>query len=154
MCHLLADVGRLAVRTTRVIMAVVIASLVSPPAASAQSAGVLRTLAALRTTLDGTFGDEGGEVERRLGDLSAAVADGARSTRDADLTLDPDGPVATYLALARAGIDEADLARATDTLVRAVREHADDRQSRHHRVRLAAAEFHRNLERQYRVGDH
>ena len=150
----------------------------------------------MRTALDGTYGDEGGEVARRLGDLSEAVANWDRSIRDAELrlrprlegaspddaavahealgsaylergrfadavtefeaasrlapqraslhlsrgfaleamgspdraaaafrqawTLDPDDPVTAYLAVARSAIDEAELTRARDTLLRTV----------------------------------
>ena len=36
---------------------------------------VFRALADLRTALDGTYGDEGSEVARRLADLSEAVGE-------------------------------------------------------------------------------
>jgi tetratricopeptide (TPR) repeat protein len=104
-------------------LALAAVSLLWPREAAAQSAPVFRALADLRATLDGTFGDEGVELPRRLADLTAAAAD--RSGRDAAPELSapaPDDPVATYLALANARIDEADRARAIDRLVRAAQD--------------------------------
>ena len=176
--------------------ALVTALFLWPEDALAQRAPVLRALADLRTVLDGTYGDEGGEVAGRLAAVSAAAANWDRSIRDAELelrarlgaasaadaalahealgsmyvergrfddaitqfdaasrlapqrsalhlsrafaldasgspdravaafrqawTLDPDNPVTAYLAFARSAIDGADLARARDTLLRAV----------------------------------
>ncbi len=58
-------------------------------AQGAQRATVVRALADLRTALDGTYGDEGGEIARRLGDLSEAVASWDRSIRETELKLRP-----------------------------------------------------------------
>jgi tetratricopeptide (TPR) repeat protein len=163
---------------------------------STQHAAVVRALADLRTALDGTYGDEGSEVARRLAGLSDAIANWDRSIRDAELrlrpriegaspdeaslahealgsaylergrftdavtefeaasrlapkraslhlsrafaleavgspdraaaafrqawTLAPDDPITAYLALARSALDEADLTRVRDALVRTV----------------------------------
>ena len=163
---------------------------------SAQRAPVVRALADLRTALDGTYGDEGSEVARRLAGLSDALANWDRSIRDAELrlrpriegaspddaslahealgsaylergrfadavtefeaasrlaaqraslhlsrafaleavgspdraaaafrqawTLAPDDPITAYLALARSALDEADLTRVRDALLRTV----------------------------------
>ena len=54
-----------------------------------QGAPVFRALADLRTALDGTYGDEGGEVARRLADLSEAAANWDQSIRETELTLRP-----------------------------------------------------------------
>jgi tetratricopeptide (TPR) repeat protein len=54
-----------------------------------QRATVVRALADLRSALEGTYGDEGSEVTRRLDDLSVAVANWDRSIRDAELKLRP-----------------------------------------------------------------
>lgn len=87
MSRLRADTSRRSIGASSLILGLVITSLAGPHEASAQSAPVFRALADLRTVLDGTFGDEGGEVARRLGDLSDAVANWDRSVRDAELEL-------------------------------------------------------------------
>jgi uncharacterized protein HemY len=43
----------------------------------------------LRTALDGTYGDEGGEIARRLGDLSETAATWDRSIRETEQKLRP-----------------------------------------------------------------
>jgi tetratricopeptide (TPR) repeat protein len=71
----------------------VLALLALPRDGSAQaansSAPVVRALADLITALDGTYGDEGAEVARRIGDVSAAAANWDRSIRDAEVNLRP-----------------------------------------------------------------
>jgi tetratricopeptide (TPR) repeat protein len=80
---------------------------------SAQRAAVVRALLDLRTTLDGTYGDEGGEVARRLDDLSAAAANWDRSIREAEQKLRPriDGASPDEAALAREALGSVYLER-------------------------------------------
>jgi tetratricopeptide (TPR) repeat protein len=185
-------------RFTGLILVLVVASLAFPTAAAAQRGPVVRALADLRNALDGTYGDEGSEVTRRLSDLSAAVANWDRSIRETEVrlrprlegasaddaalahetlaavylergrfadaviefeaaarlapqraslhlsrafahaandspdraaaafrqawSLDPDNPITAYLALARSTLDNPDLTRVHDTLLRTVQD--------------------------------
>ena len=181
------------------LLVLVVGSLAWPRHSGAQDAAtVVRALADLRTALDGTYGDEGEEVARRIAAVAEAGANWDRSIRETELRLrpqigganrdaaalahetlgslyvergrfadavaefdaasrlaperpslhlarafaldaegrpgspdsasafrqawglDPDNPVTAYLAIARAAIDGAALARARDTLLRAV----------------------------------
>ena len=71
--------------TRPLIAAALVAALSAVPGnAAAQRAPVLRALADLRIALNGTYGDEGGEIARRLDDLSAAVANWDRSIRETE----------------------------------------------------------------------
>ena len=63
---------------------ILLASLTFPRDASAQRAQVIRAFADLCTALDGTFGDEGGEVASRLANLSEAVSNWDRSIRETE----------------------------------------------------------------------
>jgi tetratricopeptide (TPR) repeat protein len=78
---------------TGLILGLVVAALAWPRHSAAQAAGqsapVLRALADLRTVLDGTYGDEGDEVARRLAAVSEAVANWDRSIREGELELRP-----------------------------------------------------------------
>jgi tetratricopeptide (TPR) repeat protein len=73
---------------TALILALVIAALAFPRLVAAQglsqAAPVVRALADLRLALDGAYGDEGGEIARRIADLSDAVANWDRSIRETE----------------------------------------------------------------------
>ena len=71
------------------LVALVVASLASPRDAAAQRAPVVRALTDLRNALDGTYGDEGSEVARRLDALSEAGANWDRTIRETELKLRP-----------------------------------------------------------------
>ena len=91
---------------TRLVLALVIAALVCPRQAAAQRAPVVRALADLRLALDGTYGDEGADIARRLAELSDAVANWDRSIRETEQN------VRSRLE----GASPADAARAHETL--------------------------------------
>jgi hypothetical protein len=91
---------------TRLVLALVIAALVCPRQAAAQRAPVVRGLADLRLALDGTYGDEGADIARRLTELSDAVANWDRSIRETEQN------VRSRLE----GANPADAARAHETL--------------------------------------
>jgi tetratricopeptide (TPR) repeat protein len=78
-------------RQTALILVLVVASFALPRHSAAQgatqSAPVVRALADLLTALDGSYGDEGAEIARRIGDLSEAAADWDRAIRDSELKL-------------------------------------------------------------------
>ena len=103
------------------ILTLVIASLAFPRPAAAQRAPVVRALADLRAALDGTYGDEGPEIARLIGALSAAATTSDQSILASD-SLDPNDPVKTYLALTRSALGSEERTRAHDTLVRLVQE--------------------------------
>jgi tetratricopeptide (TPR) repeat protein len=58
-------------------------------AEAAAHGAVVRALMDLRTVLDGTYGDEGEDVARRLADVAAAAANWDRSIREAELRSRP-----------------------------------------------------------------
>ena len=101
-----------------VTIALAIASLVRPGDAAAQSGPVFRALADLQTALDGLYGDEGGEIARRLGDLSDAVANWDRSIREAEQRLragpggSPEEAAAAHEALGSAFLERSRFADA------------------------------------------
>jgi tetratricopeptide (TPR) repeat protein len=102
-----------------VIPMLVVASLAFPRNAGAQRAEIVRTLAELRASLEGSYGDESTEISRLIGALSEAPMSRDQSILRSD-SLDPNDPVTAYLALARSTLDAADSTRAHDALVRMV----------------------------------
>ena len=182
-----------AVHTALLMIVLSIALLGLPADAAAQSERVFRTLASLNVALEGSYGDEAADVGRLLDDLSQALAEWDRSSRETEVrlraqlerspqeaaaarealgflylersrfadaiaefqgastlaptlasphllrgfaldsmgssadagtafrrawTLDPDNPVAAYMATARSSLDEMDRNRVRDTLLR------------------------------------
>lgn len=72
------------------ILGLVVAALTWPRLSAAQDAAtIVRALAELRTALDGTYGDEGDEVTRRITAVAEAAANWDRAIRETELRLRP-----------------------------------------------------------------
>ena len=103
------------------ILPLLIASLVFPRDAIAQSESVFRALVSLLATLEGPYGDEGSEVSGRFDELMQAVASWDRSIPP-EAAGDNQSPITAYLTATRSAVNDAGLIGSRVTLLLAVQD--------------------------------